>query len=305
MRGLINYGSYCSINSVVQCLRGTRELRDLIRDIDEAHCDPTKNMVAGRLKRLIYEMTENSYGPCDPSFLVDSMSRYKGFSFDVQEDSDLVFGCILEALTDDGGPAKRIGQLWDITMEKRIRCRGCNTVTYTLDYANSIPVHMEEDLPNELQDYINFENTLTPCDCQCEKCHTKNSTEITTKVLSLPSVLCIKLVRVKNIGRDTAHMVKTEKRFTFPKTLDLKDVMKEPEAVVDALYELYAVIAHSGTHYCGHYTAYVREEDSWYLLDDTQVRLCSWEDVKTTYEARSTLYDGVAYMLMYRRNNRH
>lgn len=304
MRGLINHGTYCSINSIVQCLYATRELRDFIRQVDEQDYR-APNTVAARLKRLIYEMTKDTQLPCNPSFLVDSMSAYSGVSFDVQEDSDLVFKCIINALADGYGPAKTIGQLWDIEKEDRVRCIRCNTVQAILNKSNTIPVLIDENLPNELQGYIKHysANTLTTCDYHCTTCHTRTQVEITSKVLSLPPAVCLRIGRVKNIGRDTAHIVKIEKRFAFPETLDLKYILKEPEATDDTLYELYAVVAHRGTHYCGHYTAYVREDDSWYLADDTHVRLCSWEDVKTTYEAGSNLYDGVAYMLMYRKKS--
>ncbi|XP_071750758.1 ubl carboxyl-terminal hydrolase 18-like [Centroberyx gerrardi] len=306
MRGLINYGTHCSINSVVQCLYGTRELRGLIRDIDEQeYRAPKKNTVAAMLKGLICEMDKNNHGSCDPSFLIDSMSAYSGLSFEVQEDSDLVFKCILNALTDDDGPAEKVGQLWDIKMEKRIRCLRCNVVKSTLDKLNTIPVFIEDNLPAELQEYIKqySDNTLTMCDYHCAHCHTRTQIEITSKVLSLPPVVCMWIARVKNVGRDTVSLVKIDKRLAFPETLDLKYIMKEPEAAADALYELYAVIAHCGSHYSGHYSAYVRGDDTWYLADDTQVRLCSWDTVKSTYEAGSNFYDGVAYMLMYRRRD--
>lgn len=287
MRGLINDGTYCSVNSVVQCLYGTRELRDLIRHIDEQDYQAPDNTVTARLKRLIYEMNKDNQLPCDPSFLVDSMSRYSGVSFDIQEDSDLIFKCIINALQDECGPAEKIRKLWDIKNEERMRCLCCNTVQSILNKSNTNPVLIEENLPDELQEYIKqySDNTLTTCDYHCTECHTRTQVEITSKVLSLTPVVCMRIGWVKNICRDTAHIVKIEKRFTFPETLDLKYIMKEPEATANALYELYAVIAHHGTHYCRHYTAYVREDDSWYLADDTHVRLCSSEDVKTTYEA--------------------
>ena len=305
MRGLVNYGSYCGINSVVQCLCGTRELRDLIRGVDDRDRRlPTKNTVAARLKQLVYEMTKPDRGPCDPSSLLDSMSA-RGLSFDVHEDSDFAFRCILDALSDDSGPAKKIGRLWDVETEKRIRCLGCNSVESTLDRSNTIPVFIEDGLPDELQDYVKrHSDTTLASDYHCTMCDKRTRVEMTSKVLILPPVVCMALARVKNIGRETAHIVKTEKRFAFPETLDLKCIAKEAEANLDALYELYAVVAHRGTHYCGHYTAYVREVDSWYSADDTHIGLCSWDDVKATYEAGSgLLYDEVAYMLMYRSKN--
>lgn len=105
----------------------------------------------------------------------------------------------------------------------------------------------------------------------------------------------MKIDRVKNIDR--GHIVKIEKYLAFPETLDLKYIMKEPDVTVDTLYELYAVLAHRGTHYSGHYTAYVRNGDSWHFTDDAHIMSCSWGDVKTTYGAGFN--SGVAYMLMY------
>ncbi|XP_071022884.1 ubl carboxyl-terminal hydrolase 18-like [Oncorhynchus clarkii lewisi] len=301
MRGLINHGTYCSINSVVQVLYGTSELRDLIRLVD--HRSP--NRVALKLKRLIYDMTKGNPSPCDPNLLVDAMTSYRGAPFDVQEDSDVVFKCIINALADDCGIAKRIGSLWDIENEDRVRCLRCNTVQSTLNKSNTITVLIGAHLPTELQDYIKMytDNTFATCDYHCTHCHTGTQIEITSKVLTLPQVVCMRIERVRNIGRDTADIVKTGTRCAFPETLDLKYIMKEPEATVDTVYKLYAVLAHSGSHYCGHYTAYVRDDDIWYFADDSHVRVCSWEDVKSTYEAGSMLCNGVAYMLMYRKQH--
>lgn len=305
MRGLENYGYNCNINSVVQCLYATRKVRDYILQLHENdyHASGT---VTGRLKCLIYEMTKDSHSPCDMSFLIGSLGSHCRVSFDFQEDSALAFKCILGAIVDEGGePANAIGHLWDVVKEERVRCLGCNTAESTRSVINTIPVLMQDNFPDELQEYIRkySDNTLAICnDYYCTTCHIRTQCEITSKVLSLPPAVCMTIARVINIGRSTtAHIVKTEKRFTFPETLDLK-YMKggaEPPSVDDALYELYAVIAHRGTQYCGHYTAYVQCHDKWYLADDSLVKLCSWEDVKTTYEAGSL--NGVAYMLMYRK----
>uniref|UniRef100_A0A674D308 USP domain-containing protein n=1 Tax=Salmo trutta TaxID=8032 RepID=A0A674D308_SALTR len=300
MRGLINYGAHCSINSVVQVLCGTHELRDLIRLVDEHH-HRSPNTVAVRLKRLIYDMIKGNMSPCDPSLLVYAMALYRGAPFDGQEDSDVVFKCIINALADNCGIGNKIGRLWDIENEDRMRCLHCNTVQSTLNKSNTITVLIGDNLPTELQDYIKLytDNTFTTCDYHYTHCHTGTQIEITSKVVTLPQVVCIRIERVRNIGRDTTDIVKTGTKFAFPEKLDLKYIMKDPEAPVSTVYKLYTVVAHRGTHYCGYYTAYVRDDDIWYLADDSHVRVCSWEDVKSTYEAGSMLYNSVAYMLMY------
>ncbi|XP_028973817.1 ubl carboxyl-terminal hydrolase 18-like [Esox lucius] len=305
MRGLINYGTHCSINSIVQYLYETRELQDLILCVDEREYQ-AHNTVAMNLKALIQEMKEKERSPCDPGFLIDSMSVYSGISFNIQEDSDLVFTCIINALADGHRTGKGIRKLWDIEYEENMRCLSCNTVRSVLKNANTIPLSIEGTLPNELQEYMKqyADSTRTACDWHCTNCHRETQLEIMSKVVSLPPVVCMKLGRVRNIGRDTAHIVKIGTRFAFPETVDLKYIMKEPKASVSTIYELYAVVAHCGTHYRGHYTAYLRcGNRGWYLADDAQVSVCSWADVKNTYEAGSNLYHGVAYMLMYHRKS--
>lgn len=59
---------------------------------------------------------------------IPALCVYRGAPFDVQEDSDVVLTCIVNALSDSDGPAKTIGWLWDIAQEDRIRCLHCNTV---------------------------------------------------------------------------------------------------------------------------------------------------------------------------------
>ncbi|KAI4797372.1 hypothetical protein KUCAC02_025101 [Chaenocephalus aceratus] len=301
MRGLVNRGTNCSLNSVVQCLYGTRELRGLIREVRERDYGPaTTPAVAPTLKRLVYELADAKEGPCDPGFLLGSMGRYG--SFHVQRDAESVFGAILVALTDGVGPAKQIAGLWDITTEKRVRCIRCNAFQSTLETSNTIPVFVGGNHPEELQEYMKCysDNMLAICDYRCGHCHERAQCEITSGVISLPPVVCIKIARVQRVCGDT---VKTGKRLAFPETLDLKCITKGPGVNAEDPYELYAVVAHRGTHRSGHYTAYVRGCDSWYLADDTRVTLCSWRDVKRTYEAGSIMCDGVAYMLMYQRKH--
>ncbi|KAI4792861.1 hypothetical protein KUCAC02_033056 [Chaenocephalus aceratus] len=171
MRGLVNRGTNCSLNSVVQCLYGTRELRGLIREA--------------------------------------SMGRYD--LFHVQRDAESVFGAIT-------GRSDRWLYARDIEHDPCVRGRQSPRGTAGI-------------------------------------------------------------ARVQRVCGDT---VKTGKRLAFPETLDLKCITKGPGVNAEDPYELYAVVAHR---------------------DDTRVTLCSWRDVKRTYEAGSIMCDGVAYMLMYQRKH--
>lgn len=300
----MNLGNYCSVNSVVQVLYATRDLQNLIQQVDDQDYR-RPNRVARMLKSLILDLHKDDKSPCDPSLLVDAMASYSGVSFVDQEDSDVVFKCIINALVDGYGAAQKIGELWTIENEDRLRCLNCNTVKSIASKSNATPVSIEENLPDELQEYIqqHLDNTQTTCDYHCKNCDIYSQIEITSNVVKLPTVVCVRINRVINIGSDTANIVKIFKRFAFPETLDMKCVTKESAGTVGTGYELYAVVAHRGTHYCGHYTAYIRKDGTWYLTDDTQVTMCCWEDVKTTYETSSESHNDVAYMLMYQKIN--
>ncbi|KAG7472950.1 ubl carboxyl-terminal hydrolase 18-like, partial [Solea senegalensis] len=73
MRGLSNHCNYYSVNSVLQCLFGNRELQCLIRQVDRDYRTPGKT-IAVMLKRIICEMSNDSELPCDPTSFLHTMS---------------------------------------------------------------------------------------------------------------------------------------------------------------------------------------------------------------------------------------
>ncbi|XP_041340277.1 ubl carboxyl-terminal hydrolase 18 isoform X3 [Pyrgilauda ruficollis] len=66
-------------------------------------------------------------------------------------------------------------------------------------------------------------------------------------------------------------------------------------------YELFAVVAHSGSASCGHYCAYIRSltDCKWYCFNDSEVCQVSWDDVKCTYGHSNLYWRETAYLLFY------
>uniref|UniRef100_A0A3Q3JJN6 USP domain-containing protein n=1 Tax=Monopterus albus TaxID=43700 RepID=A0A3Q3JJN6_MONAL len=274
---LINYhGIICSVNSVVQCLYGTRELPGLMRELEFDAAD-TPNAVPVALKNLFRDMSAESAEsawPCDPSRLVDSMSVYRGTSFWVQEDAEAVFGCIVNALADGCGPDRDIGKLWRVEKEDSVRCLSCNAVLSSgRSKSNTILVSLENRaLPRELQEYVlrRGGSDYNVCECYCDTCRARTRVVITSHVLSLPPVVCVKIARIRLTAAD--RLAKIEKGFAFPETLDLKPLVKEIDDAGAGAGPLYHYELYAGLH------------------------------VKTTYGSDgSDLSRPVAYMLMYQR----
>ncbi|KAG8138384.1 hypothetical protein E2320_004283 [Naja naja] len=73
----------------------------------------------------------------------------------------------------------------------------------------------------------------------------------------------------------------------------------------DGLYDLFAVIAHSGPADFGHYCAYIWSltEHKWYCFNDSSVCEVSWDDIKCTYGRQSLSWGETAYLLVYMRKN--
>jgi ubiquitin carboxyl-terminal hydrolase 47 len=68
----------------------------------------------------------------------------------------------------------------------------------------------------------------------------------------------------------------------------------------DYVYELYAVLVHSGSALGGHYYAYIKSnhDGKWYNFNDTSVSEISTEEISKVFGDKGS--SGTAYMLKYR-----
>lgn len=73
----------------------------------------------------------------------------------------------------------------------------------------------------------------------------------------------------------------------------------------DFVYELYAVLVHSGSAMGGHYYCYIKshEDGKWYNFNDTDVKEISEDEIAKVYGDKLGSGGGTAYMLKYRQYN--
>jgi ubiquitin carboxyl-terminal hydrolase 7 len=112
----------------------------------------------------------------------------------------------------------------------------------------------------------------------------------------LPCILQFHLKRF-NYDWQTDTTTKLNKRFSFPKTLDLatlcNDIVEGEKSLVT--YELQAIVVHMGEYGVGHYYAYVLpdiEGDKWYRFNDDIVQEVSFDEVTAdAFGGRVQIYE--------------
>jgi hypothetical protein len=151
---------------------------------------------------------------------------------------------------------------------------------------------------------------------QCDHCAKKVEAVKGTKITKLPYIL---MLSIQRFGYDfeTDRRIKINDRFEFTEQLDMKPFLFADDAAAEEfLYELYAVLVHSGNAYGGHYYAYIKslEDGRWYKFNDSAVTEVAYADVeeafggerKSSYGYSYSYYasSASAYLLLYRRIDR-
>ncbi|XP_031169328.1 ubl carboxyl-terminal hydrolase 18 [Sander lucioperca] len=307
LRGLTNYHLSCCVNTLLQTFFATWEIGDLLDKWKAASV--TEDSVPLQLKRVLTAMRRDHSGPVPHRDFLHSLDR-NCVRLNTQHDADEVFLAILNFMQqqmDDKPLALEIQNLYKISVETYLQCSECPSVQTLTSYLLSLPLHVKEDhdsLEDCMTSFFEHQELKGINCCFCAECGKKTPSKQGVKLLSLPRILCVHLKRYRN-GRGITR--KLDCRVTFPETFDFSETLKEAFstdfAQNDCKYTLHAVVVHSGSAVCGHYTAYVRnrENQGWYYADDSHMKRSSWEEVQTTYGGH---HRGTAYMLMYRRGSK-
>jgi ubiquitin carboxyl-terminal hydrolase 47 len=136
---------------------------------------------------------------------------------------------------------------------------------------------------------INFlkKEKLTGADqYKCSRCDKKVDAEKYLRFSNFPKILIFALNRFEyDINIDGRK--KVNDRLEFPDELDMsnylsKDSMKNNQ---DFLYDLYAIVVHSGSARGGHYSSFIKsfEDSKWYKFDDSFVREAHFEEITSTF----------------------
>uniref|UniRef100_A0A8B9GK00 USP domain-containing protein n=1 Tax=Amazona collaria TaxID=241587 RepID=A0A8B9GK00_9PSIT len=191
---------------------------------------------------------------------------------------------------------EELNGLYTICIQEHLACQKCSFEEKKNSSMLTLPLPLLDSncrtlktLKDCLQYFFHPEELTDHNMCFCDQCGRKTPFRQSMKLIHLPQTLTIHLKRF--CFEKAAHIHKLSHYLPFPQDLDFNAVLTESQCQADDnekagwQYDLFAVIAHSGSISCGHYCAYIRSltERKWYCFNDSEVCQVSWDDVKCTY----------------------
>ncbi|XP_068914440.1 ubiquitin carboxyl-terminal hydrolase nonstop [Tenebrio molitor] len=321
LRGLLNLGSTCFMNCIVQALMHTPLLRDYF--LTERHkCKgvPGTCLVCevSKLFQEFYNGTRVPLALHELLHLIWTHARHlAGYE---QQDAHEFFIATLDVLhrhcletmpnlkTVSLGKISRcpciIDQIFTGGLQSDVVCQKCNGVSTTIDpiwdFSLDLgPVTLGGRPPSSLVDclerFTRAEHLGENAKIMCSNCQSYQESTKQLTMKTLPIVISFHLKRFQ-------HMKEMEKKIStiisFPEMLDMTPFMSrsknESPFPSDNRYSLFAVINHLGNSInAGHYTAYVRQlQDYWYKCDDHVITRATLKEV----------LDSEGYLLFYHKH---
>ncbi|XP_055922238.1 ubiquitin carboxyl-terminal hydrolase 7-like [Eupeodes corollae] len=304
--GLKNQGATCYMNSLLQTLYFTCQLRKSVYKMPTEADDSSKS-VGLALQRVFHDL-QFADKPVGTKKLTKSFGWETLDSFmqhDVQEFLRVLLDK-LESKMKGTCVEGTVPHLFEGKMSSYIKCKNvdCNSTRCETFYDIQLNIKNKKNIYESFHDYIDPE-TLEGDNKYDAGIHGLQEAEKGVIFTSFPPVLHLHLMRFQ-YDPFTDNSVKFNDRFEFYDEINLDSYLAEKEST-PATYKLHAVLVHSGDNHGGHYVVYINTnaEGKWCKFDDDVVSSC------TKIEAIEQNYGGAedeianakncsnAYMLVY------
>lgn len=292
--GLVNPQFYCYMNSAMQCLFSIQPFADYFAENRYVHQGAGKKPLAkilGDISRALFHENHTAYRPSSLwSFI--STKFPSGRQHDLSEFLLYILDIIDKELLLDFKP--KIKDVWELYKLKhsqamcymsgmtcsRVTCSKCKNVSDTYEPFTYLFLETEPTVEKALL-YFTKEETIS-AEYLCEKCNRRTDIKKRMFIVHPPEYLILQIKRFQYLP----YPKKLSSNVRFGMNLSLEDCSTEP-----AGYELISVAEHSGSMKSGHYIAYGKRNNNWYLFDDSD---CSEASVREVLKAQ-------AYLLVYQR----
>jgi ubiquitin C-terminal hydrolase len=304
-RGILNYGSSCFLNVVVQCLAHTPQVRlalgrGLASHLAKAHDDArgegraAPGLLAVALAPCVYCLACDSVGAVldpvaqEPVRPDRGLLTCLGAGYDAalrQEDAHEFLHLLLQAL---GEPVLGVFRgACEAVCECSVCRRSFSTREPLLDLSLPIARPEVDSIDRALDVFLGLRETLENDNAyDCSHCGVHVRAARALRIAILPRVLVLHLKRFAD------SQVKLAKHIAFDEYLHAWPTERLGRSQA---FRLAAVVVHAGdAAHCGHFYCYVRvDRRGWLKLDDVAVEPAHWEQVRGDQ----------AYMLWYEQVN--
>lgn len=304
--GLKNQGATCYMNSLLQTLYFTCQLRKSVYKMPTEADDSSKS-VGLALQRVFHDL-QFADKPVGTKKLTKSFGWETLDSFmqhDVQEFLRVLLDK-LESKMKGTCVEGTVPHLFEGKMSSYIKCKNvdCNSTRCETFYDIQLNIKNKKNIYESFHDYIDPE-TLEGDNKYDAGIHGLQEAEKGVIFTVFPPVLHLHLMRFQ-YDPFTDNSVKFNDRFEFYEEINLDRYLAEKEST-PATYKLHAVLVHSGDNHGGHYVVYINTnaEGKWCKFDDDVVSSCTkTEAIEQNYggaddEIVNSKNCSNAYMLVY------
>lgn len=283
--GLINEGTTCYLNSLLQTLFVIRAFRRAVYAMP-TNVDDFKS-IPFCLQRIFYNLQTGKR----PVRTIELLNAFGWGQQQMNEQHDvneffLVLSDTLEKQMRGTAVSGTYSNLFEGELENVVRCENIDYESSRKETFNCLQLSISEEcqtIEGSLRQYVQAEELTGENQYDAEE-HGRQDAKRFIRIKKLPPVLQVQVNRFA-YNPEVDQMVKINSMFKFSDVLDLDAILtsdpnqSQPGASSKKLkkprnlYHLHSILIHKGTLGAGHYFAFIKPtlEDQWFEFNDSLV----------------------------------